>query len=49
MVDPGVQHCPITLHFENQELSSVLKVLKSTLDLTITIDGNRIIINGNGC
>ena len=49
IVDPGVQHCPITVRFENQDLSSVLTVLKSTLDLIINTDGDRIIIKGRGC
>jgi len=49
IVDPKVQQCSITVRFKDQELASILKVLKSTLDLTITSDGKHIIINGNGC
>ncbi|MBN1415576.1 MAG: FecR domain-containing protein [Bacteroidales bacterium] len=49
IVDQEVQSCSITVRFEDQELASVLKVLKSTLDLTITSDGKHIIISGNGC
>jgi transmembrane sensor len=48
-VDPSVRLCPLTVRFENQELTPVLNVLRSTLDLTITVDGNRIIIKGKGC
>jgi transmembrane sensor len=49
VIDPAVQHCSITVRFENQDLPAVLTVLKSTLDLSITTDGDRIIIRGNGC
>jgi transmembrane sensor len=48
-VDPAVQNCPVTVRFEYQELDSVLNVLKSTLDLTITSKGKRTIISGKGC
>jgi len=48
-VDPSVQLCPLTVRFENQELAPVLNVLQSTLDLTITEDGNHILISGTGC
>jgi len=48
-VDPAIKDCSLTVHFENQELESVFKVLQSTLDLTITRKGNRAIITGKGC
>jgi len=48
-VDPSVELCPLTVRFENQELAPVLNVLQSTLDLTITEDGNHILISGTGC
>ncbi|MEP2668408.1 MAG: FecR domain-containing protein [Cyclobacteriaceae bacterium] len=41
--------CEITVTFENQSLESVLKVLKSTLDLTYRREGNKIEITGVGC
>jgi len=48
-VDPSVRLCPLTVRFENQELTPVLNVLQSTLDLIITLEGNRITIKGDGC
>jgi ferric-dicitrate binding protein FerR (iron transport regulator) len=48
-VDPSVRLCPLTVRFENQELTPVLNVLRSTLDLTITLEGNEIMIKGDGC
>ena len=38
-----------TVEFKNEDLASVLKVLKSTLDLTIRKEGNKLYISGDGC
>ena len=48
-IDPALQPCSITVRFENQELDSVLNVLKSTLELNITKKGRQVIITGEGC
>jgi transmembrane sensor len=48
-IDPAVQHCPVTVHFENQELNAVLAVLKSTLSLELINKGRYIAISGKGC
>jgi ferric-dicitrate binding protein FerR (iron transport regulator) len=48
-IDPALQNCSVTVRFENQELDSVFNVLKSTLDLTLTKKGKRILITGKGC
>jgi ferric-dicitrate binding protein FerR (iron transport regulator) len=48
-VDDNIKKCSITVRFENQNPDSVLNVLKSTLDLTITQKGKRILISGKGC
>jgi transmembrane sensor len=49
VVSQKVNNCAITVEFENEDLASVLKVLKSTLDLSIQKDGNKLIISGDGC
>ncbi len=41
--------CRVTVTFDNQTLDAVLKVLKSTLDLTYKINGNQIEITKAGC
>lgn len=41
--------CRVTATFENQSLEAVLNVLKSTLDLTYKIEGNKIVISKAGC
>jgi transmembrane sensor len=41
--------CSITAHFENKDLESVLRILESTLDITIKEDHNRFILTGPGC
>ena len=48
-IEPALQHCSITVKFENQRLDSVIRVLESTLDLTVTRKGRRISISGKGC
>ncbi|MBN2275496.1 MAG: FecR domain-containing protein [Bacteroidales bacterium] len=48
-IDPSVQSCSITVHFDNQDLGDILRVMESTLDLEITAQGKRIIIFGDGC
>ena len=49
VVKENMKNCSVTVTFEDLDLNTILKVLKSTLDLKITTDGNRIIISGNGC
>lgn len=41
--------CSVTVTFDHQTLESVLNVLKSTLNLTYTINGNQIEITSAGC
>jgi len=48
-VVPVVGLCPVTVHFENQDLDAVLSVLKSTLNLDLERKGRLIAISGKGC
>jgi len=48
-ISPEIKNCIITVEFNNQDLQSVLKILKSTLKLKISVEGNRIKISGEGC
>lgn len=48
-IDPAVQQCPVTVHFENQELTAILAVLKSTLALEMVTKGRHVAISGKGC
>jgi ferric-dicitrate binding protein FerR (iron transport regulator) len=48
-VTDAVKNCTVTVEFDQKDLASVLKVLKSTLDLTITKEGKTLIITGSGC
>lgn len=48
-LDPAIGNCRVTVRFENKELDAVLNVLRSTLDLKITIKGKHITISGKGC
>ena len=48
-LDTALNRCAVTVRFEKQEADSVLNVLKSTLDLTITKKAKRIHISGEGC
>jgi transmembrane sensor len=44
-----VGNCRLTAIFDNQSLGSVLNVIQSTLDVTITSKGRAIEISGKGC
>jgi len=48
-IEPALEHCTVTVRFENQELDAVLSVLRSTLNLELVIRGKRIVISGKGC
>jgi len=48
-VSDKVKNCTITVEFDQKKLASVLKVLKSTLNLKITKHNDVILIDGDGC
>ncbi|MFA6401670.1 MAG: FecR domain-containing protein [Salinivirgaceae bacterium] len=48
-VSDAVKNCTITVDFDQKDLASILKVLKSTLDLRISKLDGKIIISGDGC
>jgi ferric-dicitrate binding protein FerR (iron transport regulator) len=49
IVTEAVKDCTITVEFVEQDLASLLTVLKSTLNLKIHKEDNKYIISGNGC
>jgi ferric-dicitrate binding protein FerR (iron transport regulator) len=49
ILDPALNQCSVTVRFERQDLDSVLNVIGSTLDLTITSKGKRRYLTGKGC
>ena len=48
-IDTVLNRCLVTVRFENQDAEAVLKVLQSTLNLTVTKKGKKILITGKGC
>jgi len=48
-IDPALGNCLLTVRFDNQELDSVISVLKSTLDLSVIRRKRYISISGKGC
>lgn len=48
-IEPALENCTVTVHFDNRDLGSVIEVLKTTLDLTIIQKDNLISITGRGC
>jgi len=48
-IEPALENCSVTVHFDNRDLGSVIEVLKTTLDLTIIHKDNLISITGKGC
>ena len=49
LANPAISECRVTATFDNQSLQSILKVLKSTLDLKINETDSIIQISGDGC
>ncbi|MBI9067660.1 MAG: FecR domain-containing protein [Salinivirgaceae bacterium] len=49
VVDNKVKDCKVTVAFRDKDLASVLKVLKSTLELHITLNNQVFYITGEGC
>lgn len=45
----ALRKCTLTTHFENRDLQSVIKVLESTLGITIELKGDVLIVSGEGC
>lgn len=48
-VSKQISNCSITVNFDNADLASILKVLKSTLNLSIKKEGDTILISGTEC
>lgn len=48
-VDENIRNCKITASFDNQPITSVMKVLRATLDVSYSVEGNTIIISGEAC
>lgn len=48
-LDDNMKDCCVTVEFHDKELAAVLKVLKSTLELNITLEKETIVISGKGC
>ncbi len=49
IVNPEIKDCTVTVKFEDLELDMVLEVLKETLDLKITRDKDKVLIEGEKC
>lgn len=49
LADSSLVHCPVTTRFDGQSLETILKVLSTTLDLSIAQEGKSIRISGEGC
>jgi len=45
----ALNNCKITTNFDNKDLDTVLKILKSTLDISIEETDKEIFISGEGC
>lgn len=47
--NPDLNNCTITTTFENKDLNTVLKVLESTLDISVEQNKDKIVLKGDGC
>jgi transmembrane sensor len=48
-VSAPIKPCTITVSFNNKNITDILNVIKSTIDLNIKIINDKIIISGPGC
>ena len=49
IINSKLNQCTLTTSFDNNDLGTVLKILKSTLSVDIEEQDEKIIISGNGC
>ncbi len=49
LMNTALTSCRLTATFDNQTIESILNVLQSTLDISITRTGSTVEINGHGC
>ncbi len=49
LLSGNLESCRLTVDFVNEDLETILSVIRETLDLTISDNGNEIILSGDGC
>lgn len=49
VVSANIENCRVTVDFENEDLDTILSVIAETLNLTVTNNGNEIVLTGDGC
>ena len=49
IMNPELASCPLTVTFRDQSLEAILHVLEQTLDLQVSLKGNEIRLDGEGC
>lgn len=49
VVSATIENCRVTVDFENEDLDTILSVIAETLNLTVTNNGNEIVLTGDGC
>ncbi|HYH16868.1 MAG TPA: DUF4974 domain-containing protein, partial [Flavisolibacter sp.] len=47
--NPAIKTCRLSAQFDQQPIEDILDVIASTFDITYTIQGQMININGKGC
>jgi transmembrane sensor len=49
VVPDHLKSCPITVSFRNESIEEITAIIAETLNLTVTRENGRIILNGKGC
>lgn len=49
IVSGNIENCRLTVDFANEDLDTILSVIAETLNLTVTDNGNEIVLTGDGC
>ena len=49
LLDKNLESCRLTVDFINEDLETILSIIAETLNLTVTDNGNEIVLSGDGC
>jgi transmembrane sensor len=49
LLDRNLESCRLTVDFINEDLETILSIIVETLNLTVTDNGNEIVLSGDGC
>ncbi|UYN87736.1 MAG: FecR domain-containing protein [Cyclobacteriaceae bacterium] len=49
IVSGNIENCRLTVNFTHEDLDTIISIISETLNLTVTDNGNEILLSGGGC